>query len=75
LTGPAATQARRELADPEFSFEPTGLGASTINQAFFLEWREFLDGLAENRPSVFSAESSLPVTALIADLYRLGRGA
>jgi predicted dehydrogenase len=75
LTGPAASEDRGDLGDPEFRLEPTGLGASTINQAFFLEWRDFLDGLAGDRPSVFSAESSLPVTALIADLYRQGRGA
>jgi hypothetical protein len=47
----------------------------TTNQAFYLEWKDFLDGLSGERPSAFSAESALPVTALIADLYRLGRGA
>jgi hypothetical protein len=58
-----------------FSLEPGGIGARTLNQAFYLEWRGFLDGLAAEGTSTFAAETTLPVTALIADLYRLGRGA
>jgi predicted dehydrogenase len=75
LTGPPTREPGSKPPDAEFSLEPRGLGAMTTNQAFALEWRAFLDGLATGRPSEFSAESVLPVTALIADLYRLGRGA
>jgi predicted dehydrogenase len=57
----------------EVRIEPGGLGATTWSQAFYLEWRDFLDGLAGGRPSSFSAESALPITTLIADLYRQGR--
>jgi predicted dehydrogenase len=49
-------------------------GATTTNQAFYLEWREFLDGLREERPSAFAAATTLPVTALIEDIYARGRG-
>ena len=59
-------------ADPGVALAPCG-GATTTNQAFYLEWREFLDGVREERPSAFSAESTLPVTALIEDLYDRGR--
>lgn len=75
LTGPAAGGDRIDLPDSEVSLLPGGLGATTTNQAFYLEWRDFLDGLAAARASTFSAESALPVTALVEDLYRLGRGA
>jgi predicted dehydrogenase len=74
LTGPACEDGAR-LPEAAFRLEPGGLGAVTTNQAFYLEWRAFLDGLAAGRPSEFSAEAVLPVTALIADLYRQGRGA
>jgi predicted dehydrogenase len=67
LTGPANSH--------EFKLLPGGLGATTLNQAFYLEWRDFLDGLSGERPSNFTAASTLPVTSLIADLYRAGRGA
>ena len=75
LTGPAAREDRGGDPAAAFRLEPGGLGAITTNQAFYLEWRAFLDGLATGRPSEFSAEAVLPVTALIADLYRQGRGA
>jgi predicted dehydrogenase len=75
LTGPAPATVGTSVADAEFSLQPGGVGATTLNQAFYLEWRDFLDGLDGERPSAFSAETTLPVTALIADLYRQGRGA
>jgi predicted dehydrogenase len=77
LTGPGADAGENRSDLPVFQvrLEPSGLGATTTNQAFFLEWRDFLDGLAGERSSAFSAESMLPVTALIEDLYRQGRGA
>jgi len=67
--------ARSNGGDPYdgIGLEPRGAGAVTINQAFYLEWRDFLEGLDGTRPSAFTAESALPVTALIADLYRAER--
>jgi len=75
LAGGGDEELRSGLGDAEFSLTPGGRGATTSNQAFYLEWRDFLDGLAGDRPSAFSAASALPVTALIEDLYREGRGA
>jgi predicted dehydrogenase len=45
-------------------------GAKTSNQAFYLEWRDFLRGLAESRPSIISAASAQLTTALVEELYR-----
>lgn len=59
----------------EFPLQPTGRGAVSWNQAFALEWRDFLDGLGEARGSSFDAASALPVTALIEELYDGARGA
>jgi predicted dehydrogenase len=75
LSGAAGGEVWSDLPESELSLQPSGLGATTLNQAFYLEWRAFLDGLAGVRPSAFSAESALPVTALIEDLYHHGRGA
>lgn len=58
--------------DPGVALTPGG-GATTTNQAFYLEWQDFLDGLRNDRPSSFSAETTLPVTALIEDIYARGR--
>jgi predicted dehydrogenase len=59
----------------EVGFDPSGLGATTTNQAFYLEWKDFLDGLDGVKPSIFSAAAALPVTALVANLYDRGRRA
>jgi len=75
LAGKAGERIPGELAEAEFGLEAGGVGATTTNQAFYLEWRDFLDGLLGIRPSAFTAASALPVTALIEDLYRQGRGA
>lgn len=48
-------------------------GAKTINQAFYLEWREFLTGLEESRPSIMSSAESL-VTAELVDKLLDGQG-
>ena len=45
-------------------------GATTSNQAFYLEWRWVLDGLRSGTPSPLAAASCLPVTALLEELYR-----
>ncbi|MGO9988399.1 MAG: Gfo/Idh/MocA family protein [Steroidobacteraceae bacterium] len=46
--------------------------ATTANQAFFLQWRSFLEGVQANTESEVSARSALLGTALIEDLYTLG---
>ena len=43
-------------------------GASTFNQAFYLEWREFLRGYRERRESAISARSALLTTSLVESL-------
>lgn len=44
-------------------------GATTSNQAFYLEWRWVLDGIRSGAPSALAAASCLPLTALLEDLY------
>jgi predicted dehydrogenase len=48
-------------------------GARTPNQAFYLEWRAFLDGLAGGRESSISANSAYLTTALVESLHAQGR--
>jgi predicted dehydrogenase len=74
LSGPADGDKNGDPRRFDVGLEPSNLGATTTSQAFYLEWREFLDGLDRETPSTFSAASSLPVTALIADLYSMARG-
>jgi predicted dehydrogenase len=40
-------------------------GATTYNQAFFLEWSHFLDGIRSRRESLVSAHSALLTTTLV----------
>jgi predicted dehydrogenase len=47
-------------------------GATTYNQAFYLEWRDFLDGLRAERESVTSARAALLTTSLIEALLAAG---
>lgn len=44
------------------------VGASTFNQAFYLEWSDFLDGVRRSRESLVSARSALLTTALVEQL-------
>jgi predicted dehydrogenase len=48
-------------------------GAKTPNQAFCLEWRSFLDGVARQRESEISANSAYLTTALVESLHQQGR--
>jgi predicted dehydrogenase len=48
-------------------------GASTANQAFYLEWRNFLNGLAAREESLISARSAFLTTALVEALHDRGR--
>lgn len=52
---------------------PAARAASTANQAFFLQWESFLDGVRTNTESDVSARSALLGTSLIEELYALGR--
>lgn len=47
------------------SLHSKAIGATTYNQAFYLEWREFLDGLREQRESLISARSAMLTTSLV----------
>jgi predicted dehydrogenase len=47
-------------------------GASTSNQAFYLEWDDFLTGLETGRESAVSASSAVLTTELIEQLYKKG---
>jgi predicted dehydrogenase len=47
-------------------------GARTPNQAFYLEWEDFLLALAEERPSTVSAASCRSTTSLAEELLRHG---
>jgi predicted dehydrogenase len=40
-------------------------GAATYNQAFYLEWRDFLAGVRDERESEISARSALVTTSLV----------
>jgi predicted dehydrogenase len=53
---------------------PATQGAKTVNQAFYLQWQSFLDGLRSKTESEISARSALLGSALIEDLYAMGRG-
>jgi predicted dehydrogenase len=48
-------------------------GASTVYQAFYMEWTAFLDGVRRRQPSMFSARSCLPVVRAVEALYAAGR--
>jgi predicted dehydrogenase len=50
-------------------------GASTYNQAFYLEWRSFLDGVLEAKESQVSARSAALTTSLVEDLLLFGKAA
>ena len=54
---------------------PAAAGATTSNQAFYLEWQWLLEGLASGVPSPVAAGTCRRVTALVADLYQSARGA
>jgi predicted dehydrogenase len=48
-------------------------GATTYYQAFYLQWRAFLDGIATRTESSVSARSALLGAQLIEDLYCAGK--
>jgi predicted dehydrogenase len=48
-------------------------GATTVYQAFYLEWTAFLDGVRNCQASRLSARSALTTVAAVEALYDLGR--
>jgi predicted dehydrogenase len=48
-------------------------GATTPNQAFYLEWRAFITGVRAQTDSPIAARSALLTTALMEELLSLGR--
>ncbi len=73
---PAATVFLGDPARPErcISLAAAG-GASTYNQAFYLEWRSFLDGVLQEKESQVSARSAALTTSLVEALLLHGRPA
>jgi predicted dehydrogenase len=73
---PSATVFLGDPTRPErcIALERAG-GASTYNQAFYLEWRSFLDGVLEGKESTVSARSGTLTTALVEDLLLFGKSA
>ncbi len=51
-----------------------GAGASTVYQAFYLEWTAFLDGVRTRQASKFSARSCLPTVRAVEALYAQRKG-
>ncbi|HEV2700865.1 MAG TPA: Gfo/Idh/MocA family oxidoreductase [Steroidobacteraceae bacterium] len=71
---PSATVFLGDPAHPErcISLSTAG-GASTFNQAFYLEWRSFLDGVLQGKESQVSARSATLTTTLVEELLMHGR--
>jgi predicted dehydrogenase len=73
---PAATVFLGDPTRPDRCISLTSAGgAATYSQAFYLEWRSFLDGVLQGRESQVSARSAALTTALVEDLLRHGRPA
>ena len=70
---PVVLSGRSSGAEGAQLVPPAG-GAVTSNQAFYLEWRWLLDGLATGVPSPVAAATCRQVTALVEDLYKRARG-
>jgi hypothetical protein len=51
---------------------PQALGATTYNQAFYLEWKDFLAGFRAERESITSARGALLTTSLVEALLTSG---
>jgi predicted dehydrogenase len=48
-------------------------GATTVYQAFYLEWMAFLDGVRSRQASTFNARSCLPTIRAVEALYMAGK--
>jgi predicted dehydrogenase len=65
--GPASEVYVGDPARPQdaISLTSQATGATTYNQAFFLEWQHFLDGFRARTESLVSARSALLTTSLV----------
>ena len=75
--GPSATVrlgGGAESAGLELGVERTG-GATTVNQAFYLEWLDFLGGVRSGRESNVAAGTSLPTAEAIDAILAAGGAA
>jgi predicted dehydrogenase len=64
-----------ELPRDALMLSAEACGAATYNQAFYLEWQEFLAGVRDERESEVSARSALLTTSLIEALLTRSSGA
>jgi predicted dehydrogenase len=72
--GPASKVYVGDPADPRsaMTLESQAVGAATYNQAFYLEWRHFLDGLRSRSESLVSGRSALLTTSVVEALLTCG---
>ena len=63
----------RDSAAAGLPLQLAARGATTTNQAFYMEWRWLLEGLASGVPSPVAAHTCRPVTALVETLYAAAR--
>lgn len=72
---PAEALEIRGIADRRHraSLSAKGAGASTVYQAFYLEWVAFLDGVRSRQASKFSARSCLATVRAVEALYAEGK--
>jgi predicted dehydrogenase len=72
--GPSATVYLGDPSQPAdcISLMRTGGGASTFNQAFYLQWRSFLDGIKSRSESAVSGRSAMLTTLLAENLLAFG---
>jgi predicted dehydrogenase len=61
--------------DEAIRLEAQSPGATTYNQAFYLEWKDFLEGYRAERECVTAARSALLTTSLIETLLAAGTAA
>jgi predicted dehydrogenase len=72
--GPAAEVFVGNPESPQAAIRiaPQAPGATTYNQAFYLEWMDFLTGVRTRQESITSARSALLTTALVETLLAAG---
>lgn len=76
ISSAAGVELIRRSGEPALmSVVPQQRGARTPNQAFYLEWAEFLRGLEAGQPSLMSAQSALLTAQAVEAIYQRGGGA
>jgi hypothetical protein len=61
-----------ESPEDAIRLSPQAPGATTYNQAFYLEWKDFLASFRAERESITSARSTLLTTSLVEALLAAG---